>query len=652
MNKIIQNFMNNHAIEYDLQNYSESMLFEHFMNRCIINKYSVERFDPNDIMTQNGEIGIDGIAILINGILVNEISDIENILIHETEPSVKFVFIQSKTSEHFDSGEIGTFFYGVKNFFDDKESRIKINDDIERLIHIKDEIYKQSVKLKQLPSIDLYYVCSGRWNNEKALVNRIDQEKKLLDNFNFFSDINVYVYDTDKIINAYKELKKKITKKIEMEKKISFPSMKNIGQAYLGLIKCKDFVNLLKDDEGNLYANIFEDNVRDFQGYNPVNTEIRETVQSNEQQSFSILNNGVTIISKKITLVGDFIELSDYQIVNGCQTSYVLFDNKDKLNDSSCIIVKVVEISDDGLLDRVIYTTNRQTEVKPEAFTSTKKFHKHLQDFYDTIPSAQRLYYERRSKQYDLKDDVLKNKIVTLSMQIASYVAVILMEPHSTHRYYGEILNAYRDKMFKDTDGYEVYYLSAYLNYLIDLSFKNLEIPKHLKIFKYHIMMGFRILLYNSKPCFGKRKEQQKLYETVYPVLLDKLKYKKTLEIIVSCLFATLEKNKQEEADRRAAFTEAFIVNINNLKFAEQSTEFLKKGDVVHCVVQSVNNSFVNVKLKTEDTRNYGNIHVSKFSNRYIPNLRNEISPGQMIIAEIIKDYFDKNNGWSLAKKS
>lgn len=116
MNKIIQNFMNNHAIEYDLQNYSERRFFEHFMNRCIINKYSVERFDPDDIMTQNWEIGIDGTAILINGILVNEISDIENVLTHETEPSVKFVFIQSKTSEHFDSAEIGTFFIESKVF--------------------------------------------------------------------------------------------------------------------------------------------------------------------------------------------------------------------------------------------------------------------------------------------------------------------------------------------------------------------------------------------------------------------------------------------------------------------------------------------------------------------------------------------------------
>ena len=36
--------------------------FEHFTNKCIVNKYSNERFDPSDIMTDPGEKGLDGVA--------------------------------------------------------------------------------------------------------------------------------------------------------------------------------------------------------------------------------------------------------------------------------------------------------------------------------------------------------------------------------------------------------------------------------------------------------------------------------------------------------------------------------------------------------------------------------------------------------------
>ena len=131
--------------------------------------------------------------------------------------------------------------------------------------------------------------------------------------------------------------------------------------------------------------------------------------------------------------MGDQIEIYDYQIVNGCQTSYVLFDNRDILRDDSFVMVKLIEVTNEDVSDRVIYTTNRQTEVKSEAFVATKHFHKRLQDYYDAVSNPYRLYYERRSKQYDLNDGISKNRVITLTQQIQSYLAMFLNEPHSTH---------------------------------------------------------------------------------------------------------------------------------------------------------------------------------------------------------------------------
>ena len=139
-----------------------------------------------------------------------------------------------------------------------------------------------------------------------------------------------------------------------------------------------------------------------------------------------MLNNGITIVAKSITPVGDQIEIYDYQIVNGCQTSYVLFDNRKFLRDDSFVMVKLIEVTNENVSDRVIYTTNRQTEVKSEAFAATKHFHKRLQDYYDSVSNPYRLYYERRSKQYDLNDSVSKNRVVTLTQQIQSYHSPLL----------------------------------------------------------------------------------------------------------------------------------------------------------------------------------------------------------------------------------
>ena len=112
-----------------------------------------------------------------------------------------------------------------------------------------------------------------------------------------------------------------------------------------------------------MLTNTFEDNVRDFQGYNTVNKEIKETIcNANDQNRFALLNNGITIIAKSIRVTGDTVELFDYQIVNGCQTSYVLYDNSSSINSESYIVLKLVEVSDEIISDRVIFTTNRQTE--------------------------------------------------------------------------------------------------------------------------------------------------------------------------------------------------------------------------------------------------------------------------------------------------
>jgi hypothetical protein len=59
-------------------------------------------------------------------------------------------------------------------------------------------------------------------------------------------------------------------------------------------------------------------------------------------------------------------------------------------------------VTDDiDITNMVIKATNRQTEVKVEAFESLQPFHKQLEDFYNTFKDIKPLYYERRSKQYD-----------------------------------------------------------------------------------------------------------------------------------------------------------------------------------------------------------------------------------------------------------
>ena len=86
---------------------------------------------------------------------------------------------------------------------------------------------------------------------------------------------------------------------------------------YSGIIPFKEYKKIIMDD-GDSLRPVFDDNIRDFLGNNPVNIEITNTLQNLNINSFCMLNNGITIIADKIQITGQKTTLTDYQIVNGC----------------------------------------------------------------------------------------------------------------------------------------------------------------------------------------------------------------------------------------------------------------------------------------------------------------------------------------------
>lgn len=655
MNRIIGNFLDIHRKEYAIESFSVESAFEHFINKCIVNKYSNERFDPLDIMTDPGEKGIDGVAICVNGRVVTSVDELESIHRESKNIEVKFIFIQSKTSESFDGDEIGTFIYGVKAFFADESLKPKTNKKMENMIEIKNRIYEYSIDMPTRPSIDLYFVCCGIWKESNGLRDRINLDIKPLIDTQEFNDVMFFPYDSEKIITAYKELKKKVGRSFVMEKKVAFPNIDGVKQAFLGLVKCNDFVKILSDSDNNMLTNIFEDNVRDFQGYNVVNLEIQETLNNpNDQARFGLLNNGITIVAKNINVVGDKIDIYDYQIVNGCQTSYVLFDNRNNLSNDSYVTIKLIEVTDDEVSDRVIYTTNRQTEVKSEAFIATKHFHKRLQDYYDAIEPSFRLYYERRSKQYDLNDNISKNRVVTLTQQIQSYLAMFLNEPHSTHRYYGELLNAYRNKLFLDSDEFEPYFCASYFNFYVETKIKEGFLDRKYRKFKFHLICAMRALIAGSSVVFGQGRKQRRICEKLWNAIRDDNAMLRTLEAARTCLdkaISACNNISEFELHRSKEVTVSMISFVEAQTEASENQSFLKKGDIVHCTVTAIKAYCVDVSIKTDDARNYGSIYISRIAPKYIEYLEDEVTIGEIFQAQIINDdFYEKPWGWELSK--
>lgn len=494
--EILKGYLRDFSEQNTLEDKPEPEQFERFVNYCVISKQYPREFDFEDLSVGGGaDTAMDGVAIIVNGNIVQEPEEIDYFLNRNGSLSVSFSFIQSKTSAKFNGGQILNFLAGIKNFFSDN-SAIPENEDIQKLRSIKQRIYKNSISLDGAPSLDLFFVTTGNWENPKHINGHIDSELKTLKDRGMFSGINFKCIDAEQLKQMYREIRGRSVKEIDFPALVALPEIKGVRQAFVGSLSANEYLKLITDSDNGLQRNLFYDNVRDFQGQNSVNREIETTLKSGSgQAALSIYNNGITIIAKKVERISGKVKLTDYQIVNGCQTSHVLFANRDLIDPTSHIVLKIIETVDPEIAVNVIKATNRQTEVKIEAFESLSPFHKDLEDYYKARAANRPnpIYYERRSKQYDNMPGIRSSEIITLSAQIKSFVSACLAQPQSTHRYFGEVLDSNRSRMFVSGDPLEKYYVAAaILNRLENLFKRNSARPRH-KGFKYH----FVFMLYN-----------------------------------------------------------------------------------------------------------------------------------------------------------
>jgi hypothetical protein len=355
----------------------------------------------------------------VNDHLVSSIEDVEYLKKSRRRLDAQFVLIQSKTSPRIEASDIGTMMSGARQFFDDVLPS-EASDRIRELHQIKEHIFDSSIDMDQSPTCRLYYASTGVWRADGPLRSRADQGVSDLTQTGLFSSVEFVPLDSEGLKRLYREVHHKIEREIVFDKHTILPQIAGVEEAYIGIVPCTEYVKLICDDDGSLNRRLFYDNVRDFQGHNPVNQEIEATVRDTvSSDRFALFNNGVTVVARDVNKVGTRFRLRDYQIVNGCQTSHILHLNRERLTDSVFVPLKLIVTVDPEVTNQIIQGTNRQTEVKLEAFESLAPFQKRLEELYLALGRAREepIYYERRSKQYEHLD-VRRDRIISLATQI------------------------------------------------------------------------------------------------------------------------------------------------------------------------------------------------------------------------------------------
>ena len=508
MNIILRNHVEELARDFEYENLDDSKKFERFCNYTVVSKKYFGRFSPAVVTTEEDDASIDGIAIIIDGDLIATVEDaVEVFKTHKTNLPVEVIFTQVKSGERFVKDEIANFKLGLEDLLslDPKLPNGRLNSESIEILKI---VFSNLRKVRnRRPNCHVYYCTSGVYSAEREIEASFSIIERHLIDTEFFNAVKVDPLGRGGLIRMYAELSEKNEAKLQLIEYFGMPAMPGIPQSYVAIVNAFRFVEaLIEDSEGNLRESVFEENVRSFLGNkNDVNAAIEDTLKNEEKKSlFSVLNNGITIVAPELTLTPNTKELhlTNYQIINGCQTSSTLKENKLLLTDSVNVVVKFIESPENEASSDIISATNSQSDIPKEAFFGLRDKAKLVQKYFKAKTSdvgvENYVHFERRQGEYK-HTGFQSTRVFDVREVARCYAAMFLDLPHNAARYVTTIFSASGDSLFRNDDNESYYYAACLALYKYQTLINGRKIGAHnyIKV-RWHIIQLFKWLCTGS----------------------------------------------------------------------------------------------------------------------------------------------------------
>ncbi|WP_295843537.1 AIPR family protein [uncultured Xanthomonas sp.] len=564
--RILSSYVEDFGKKSQIDGLPEYKQFEYFANYTVMSQVHPEAFsevaDLSDVdVDRDGTFGIDAIAVFVNKNLIKSTDEIDA-LAKSRNLDVDVLLVQAKTSKSLDSGEVLKFIEGSKGFLNNLDGHsTSENDALKNPARLLCHIFSSKiVKLlsSESPVCRMVFAYAGGHPpstqlSELALA-KCDDLKSIVPDFkSFFFEY----WNAEALIESFKQVENQFEVELRIKNNLSLDTIRGVDQAYIGFVEVGEFVKLITAPDGGIRRNVFYDNVRDFQGDdNSVNKEIAEAVSEIESSDkFVLYNNGVTVVVSFMKNMGAHrFLLRNYQIVNGCQTSNVLFSNKNKPGFNEALIpIKIVHTSDADVVSKIIRANNRQTPVPNEAFLTLDKWHKDLQEYVslESKRVGESLYYERRSREFSLLDDAPdKKRVIGLHGMVRAYAAVFMQKPHmviannpsSILREKGSIV------VFGSDHKFSPYLASAMLVYKINEHANGKRHGPEVVRFRFHVAMLIACVVSGGKNLpMPNAKAVDKLCDDIISVCLSATKFSQA----VNTAFKLAEEAEKEFLLRR-----------------------------------------------------------------------------------------------------
>jgi hypothetical protein len=374
--------------------------------------------------------GVDALYFLVDKKLIREDTALEP----RSEARVNLLIFQIKDSDGgYGPNEINKLYFFTDNLLnilrEAKNFRLEYHQQLIDIMNTFKEKYRIIGGERPSLSIDYYYITrADELTPNKAAQDAIDRVKQTASKHFNKAKINFHCVNAQRLLEQV-DLRPSRTKTLLW----SVTPMATIEESYVGLVNLRKYYEFLLDKDGRLDELMLEENVRGYQGDVSVNKGIGNTLREDKDINFWLLNNGITIITPDASSAGYHqLNLEDPQIVNGLQTSRVIYEyfkEHNPTDETRSILVKVIQTAEAAVQDKIIIATNSQTALEKGSLRAAYPIHHRIEAYF----KANDLFYERRKKFY-------KDKRVPIAQTVSrteltqAMVSVLLQRPDEARR--------------------------------------------------------------------------------------------------------------------------------------------------------------------------------------------------------------------------
>ena len=454
-----------------LEGQDESEQFQMYSLFHLLKEYFVEWEDiVGGIVDDGDDFGIDAIYSFVDGKIMNSIDDLEDNFSDKSRVIIRIV--QTKKGSGFSEATLAKLKEGLEMIFDVSSETLKGNPKFNERAEIVRKLWEKFHTNKN-DDVKIYidYVCSGDTKNANDKVQDKKRNTEIFLRKMGLKSAKVNLIGSGELHSlsisqgTYSKVlvaEGSIVHNEESASEDDITDSMGTGE-YILIVDGHKFFEFITDGQREIENRIFEANVRDYQGERKeVINNIKNTISSDKRSNFWRMNNGVTILASNISNRGNTkFRLENYQIINGCQTAFSIYETLSSGETGKFELVVKLIITKGAEIDlEVIQATNSQIPIEPIVFKAQSEIHiaieRYLQD------GINKIYYERRSNFYRRRG-IAASKIIGPKKLFQIIRSIYFQKPCTSKRSPTEFFREEADSIFNPNYEFLYYRIACIL---------------------------------------------------------------------------------------------------------------------------------------------------------------------------------------------